>query len=49
MKLVALGQCSKVTWGLFTLYDKDEMDDLTAKERDLLAAMLKSEIQARTS
>lgn len=34
---------------LFTLYDKNEMDDLTPKELELLAAMLRSEIQARIS
>jgi len=32
---------------LFTLYDKDEMDDLSAKEKDLLKAMLKRELDAR--
>lgn len=33
---------------LFTLYDKDEMDDLLPKERQALAEMLRHEIQART-
>lgn len=32
---------------LFTLYDKDEMADLTAKERKLLREMLKQELEAR--
>ena len=32
---------------LFTLYDKDEMDDLSADERKLLKAMLKRELEAR--
>lgn len=32
---------------LFTLYDKDEMDDLSAKERAALKDMLKREIAAR--
>ena len=32
---------------LFTLYDKDEMDDLTAKERSMLKDMLKRELEAR--
>ncbi|MBV6412197.1 MAG: Toxin HigB-2 [Rhodocyclaceae bacterium] len=32
---------------LFTLYDKDEMGDLTAKERGMLKAMLKRELEAR--
>lgn len=33
---------------LFTLYDKDEASDLTAKERGALAAMLRHEIAERT-
>lgn len=33
---------------LFTLYDKDEMDDLDAKQRRALAEMLRHEIDART-
>jgi hypothetical protein len=32
---------------LFTLYDKQEMDDLSAKEKGLLKAMLKLELDAR--
>ena len=32
---------------LFTLYDKDEMDDLSAKERKALRDMLKRELEAR--
>ncbi len=32
---------------LFTLYDKDEMDDLSAKEKGLLKDMLKRELEAR--
>ena len=33
---------------LFTLYDKDEMDDLTPQQRKVLKAMIKAEIQARS-
>lgn len=33
---------------LFTLYDKDEMDDLSAKECKALAVLLHHEIEART-
>ena len=33
---------------LFTVYDKDEMDDLTAKQRRDLKAMVKSELDARS-
>lgn len=32
---------------LFTLYDKSEMDDLTAAERKTLKEMLKKELEAR--
>ena len=32
---------------LFTLYDKDEADDLSAKEKKLLKDMLKTELEAR--
>ena len=34
---------------LYTLYDKDEMDDLTAKQRKALKEMLKAELEARRS
>ena len=34
---------------LYTLYDKDEMDDLTAKERKALKSALKLELEARRS
>ena len=32
---------------LFTLYDKDEMDDLSTKEKKALKEMLKTELEAR--
>jgi len=32
---------------LFTLYGKDEMEDLSADEKKLLKAMLKAELEAR--
>lgn len=32
---------------LFTLYDKDELDDLSAKEKKALKDMLKRELEAR--
>jgi len=32
---------------LFTLYDKDEVDDLSAKEKKALKDMLKRELEAR--
>jgi len=33
---------------LFTLYDKNEMDDLSAKEKRLLKAMLESEMKEKS-
>jgi hypothetical protein len=33
---------------LFTLYDKDEMNDLTPQQRKALKAMIKMEIEARS-
>jgi len=32
---------------LFTLYDKDEMDDLTPQQRKALKVMIKAELEAR--
>ena len=32
---------------LFTLYDKDEMDDLSAKDKKALKDLLKRELEAR--
>ena len=32
---------------LYTLYDKDELSDLTAKERKVLKEMLKMELESR--
>lgn len=32
---------------LFTLFDKDEASDLTARQRELLRGMLKDELEAR--
>jgi hypothetical protein len=32
---------------LYTLYDKDEMEDLTPKQRKALKEMLKAELEAR--
>jgi hypothetical protein len=32
---------------LFTLYDKDEMSDLTAQQRKALKTMIKAELEAR--
>jgi hypothetical protein len=38
---------SGMQFWLFTLYDKDEMSDLTPKQRKTLKAMIKAEVEAR--
>ncbi|MCC6657349.1 MAG: type II toxin-antitoxin system RelE/ParE family toxin [Rhodocyclaceae bacterium] len=38
-------EAGRQVW-LYTLYDKDEMDDLSPKERKLLKDMLKRELEA---
>ena len=40
---------SGLQFWLFTLYDKDEMSDLTAQQRKTLKAMIKAELEARRS
>ena len=37
----------KQQFWLFTIYDKDEMDDLSADQRKALRAMLEQEVRAR--
>lgn len=39
-------QAGRQFW-LFTLYDKDEMEDLDAEQKKMLKAMLKRELEAR--
>jgi len=39
-------EAGRQVW-FFTLYDKDEMDDLSPKERKALRDMLKRELEAR--
>ena len=38
---------SGMQFWLYTLYDKNEMTDLTAQQRNALRAMLKAELEAR--
>lgn len=40
---------SGLQFWLFTLYDKDEMDDLTPPQRAALKAMIKAELKARSN
>jgi len=35
------------SFGPFTIYDKDEMSDLTKGQRDTLKQMIKNELEAR--
>lgn len=42
------GKRGGMEFWLFTLYDKDEADDLTARERKLLKELLKREVEARS-
>lgn len=39
-------EAGKQFW-LFAIYDKDEMEDLSAKDKGLLKDMLKRELEAR--
>jgi hypothetical protein len=41
------GKRGGLQFWLYTLYDKDELADLTAKQRRDLRAMLKAELSAR--
>ena len=47
LRVIYYGWSSGGQFWLFTLYDKDEMDDLSAKEKKLLKEMLKTELEAR--
>jgi hypothetical protein len=38
---------ARLQFWLFTLYDKDERDDLSPQQRKMLKAMLKAELEAR--
>jgi hypothetical protein len=38
-----------IQFWLFTIYDKDEADDLTPAERKVVKAMLEAELAARSS
>jgi hypothetical protein len=42
------GGLRKVQFWLFTLYDKDEADDLTPAQRKTLRAVIKAELDARS-
>ena len=47
LRVIYFWWVSQRQFWLFTLYDKDEMDDLSAKQRALLKDMLKQELEAR--
>lgn len=48
LRVIYYWWASGAQFWLFTIYDKDEMADLTAKERKLLAELLKREVEARS-
>ena len=47
LRVSCFGWATRRQFWLFTLYDKDEMDDLSHKERAALKTMLKTELEAR--
>jgi len=47
LRVIYFWWVSQRQFWLFTLYDKDEMDDLSAKQHALLKDMLKQELEAR--
>lgn len=49
LRVIYYWRASETQFWLFTIYNKDELDNLTAKQRDLLKAALSSEIEKRNS
>jgi hypothetical protein len=47
LRVIYFWRDAKRQFWLFTLYDKDEMNDLSAKEKKALKDMLKRELEAR--
>jgi hypothetical protein len=47
LRVIYYWWCGGQQFWLFTLYDKDEMEDLSIDEKKLLKAMLKAELEAR--
>ena len=47
LRVIYFGWSAGLQFWLYTLYDKDEMADLTAKQRRDLKATLKAELEAR--
>ena len=47
LRVIYYGWLAGHQFWLFTLYDKDEADDLSAKEKKLLKDLLKAELEAR--
>ena len=47
MRVISYWWPTGLQFWLFTLYDKDETDDLSAKGKKLLKDMLKAELEAR--
>jgi mRNA-degrading endonuclease RelE of RelBE toxin-antitoxin system len=49
LRVIYYWQVSESQFWLFTVYDKDEMDDLTADQRKALAKLLDKELEARSA
>ena len=47
LRIIYYWWCAGMQFWLFTLYDKDEMTDLTPGQRKALKAMVKAELEAR--
>jgi len=47
LRVVYYGWVTGLQFWLFTLYDKDEMADLTPQQRKAFKAMIKAELEAR--
>lgn len=49
LRVIYYWQLSESQFFLFTVYNKDEMDDLTADQRKTLAQLLEKELKARSA
>lgn len=49
LRVIYYWQVAESQFWLFTVYDKDEMDDLTPEQRKALAQLLDNEIKARSA
>jgi hypothetical protein len=47
LRVIYFGWAAGLQFWLFTVYDKDEQDDLSPQQRKALRTMLKAELEAR--